>query len=252
MQMLLLLFLLFTSPVHAQETSSGIAISLPIAGTGIANGSVISSTTTGYELTKSSADPNIYGVVTDNPAVSFQQKVLQPGMYQVITNGKTYVRVSGKNGNIKQGDYLTSSDVPGTALRTDATGFVVGTALEAKDFSTPDTVELVLTAVSPRYNTNVSTSAKGVNLLSNFKSAASSPFLTPLTSMRYLLAVIVTAVAFGGSFLYFGRFGRTGIEALGRNPLAAKMITIGVIANIILTVIILGSGLFLAYLILVL
>ncbi len=252
MPAILILLLFFAVPVFAQGTSSGIAISLPVAGTNIVNGSVISSTATGYALTTTAFDPNTYGVVTDTPAVSFRDKTSGTGMYAVITNGKTAVRVSGKNGGIKPGDFLASSDIPGVAVKTEGTGFVIGTALETVTFTQSGDIKLVLTSISPRYNTNVSAGGRGINLLKNVKSAASSPFLTPLTSMRYLLAVIVTAIAFGGSFWYFGRFAKTGIEALGRNPLAAKIIAAGVALNTLLTVAILAGGLFLAYLILVL
>ena len=242
----------FITPVSAQETISGVAISLPIRGT-IEDGSVISSTVTGYALTAIAYDPNTYGVVTTNPAASFQQTTPAPGSYAVMTDGIAYVRVSGVNGNIKLNDFITSSSIAGTAMKADTTGFVIGTALEAKEFATPQTIALVLTSIAPHYNTAVTTGGgKGVDLLKNLKSAASSPFLTPLTSLRYILAVVVTAISFAGSFWFFGRFGKTGIEALGRNPLAAKSIAIGVVFNIILNIVILASGLFLAYLILVL
>ncbi len=95
-------------------------------------------------------------------------------------------------------------------------------------------------------------SNKGINLLSNFKSAASSPFLSPLTSLRYLLAVVVTATAFGLGFLYFGRIAAHGVEALGRNPLASKIIIAGIVFNAVMTAVIVVGGLFLAYLILIL
>lgn len=239
------------SLVSAQEVSSGIAISVPIVDTEAANGSIVSSTSNGYVLAKEPYDPAMYGVIAVNPAVSFETATASAHMFPVITNGKVYVLVSSVNGPIKKGDFITSSKLKGIGQKGDSSGFVLGTALE--DYQSADQkAGLILVAVTPKYNTAVSTSGRGINLLANVKSAASSPFLTPLTSLRYLLAVMVTAVSFFGSFWYFGRFGKTGIEALGRNPLAARTITLGIIFNLALTVAVLLVGLFLAYLILVL
>jgi hypothetical protein len=70
--------------------------------------------------------------------------------------------------------------------------------------------------------------------------------------MRYLAAVLTTAVAFALGFFFFGRHGKAGIEALGRNPLAARTIGIGMAINIFLTVVVMGVGLLIAYMILVL
>ncbi len=233
----------------AQEISSGIAIAIPIMDAQVVDGSIISATDKGYVLSNEPYDPTIYGVVTEKPAVSFELATASANMYPVITSGKVFVRVAG--GQIKKGDFVTSSKTPGVGQKGDSSGYILGTALEDWQGDQQKT-GLILVAVAPKYNTAVSSSGRGINLLTNVKSAASSPFLTPLTSLRYLLAVVVTAVSFFGSFWYFGRFGKTGIEALGRNPLAAKTITMGIIFNLLLTVVILLAGLFLAYLILVL
>ena len=240
--------------VRAQSVSSGIAINLPVAGTGIESGTIISATKDGYVLTKEPYDPAIFGVVTLTPAVSFEASGAA-GLYPVITNGKVYVRVSASGGAIKTGDFLTASKTPGVGQKAEGTGFILGTALEGWECSEKlkdqSCLGLILVSVSPRYNTAVS-GGRGVNLFTNIRSAASSPFLSPLTSLRYLLAVTVTAVSFAMGFWYFGRFGKTGIEALGRNPLAARTISLGIAVNLLLTVVIVGGGLFLAYLVLVL
>ncbi len=236
--------------VFAQEVSSGIAISIPISGQNIINGSIISATNNGYVLTKEAYDPAIFGVVSTRPAVSFEA-TSSASTYPVITNGKVYVRVSGINGEIKKGDFVTSSRTFGVGEKVTATGFILGTALESYTPANSKEIGMILVSVNPRYNTAVE-SGQGVNLLLDFKSAVSSPFLSPLTSLRYLLAVLVTAVAFAAGFWYFGRFGKAGIEALGRNPLAAKTITLGIVFNLLLTIVIMFAGLLLAYLILVL
>ena len=232
--------------VEAQSTSTGVANYVKMQGE-TPDGSILISTEAGYELAKVAYDPSIYGVVVDNPAVSFQNESTE-GLVAVVTNGRARVRVSTSAGNISEGDYITSSTTPGVGQKGDQNGFILGRALMSYSGEGEGKIEVML---NPKYNSAVSGS-KGINLFKGIKSAASSPFLSPLTSMRYLLAVIVTAMAFGGGFMYFGKFGKTGIEALGRNPLAAKTIYAGIGFNVLLTITIVGAGLFLAYLILVL
>lgn len=250
-----LLFLLFfwqPDYVFAQEKiSSGIAFSLPITGENIQNGDIISSAPDGYILSRTAYDPTIYGVVATSPAISFET-LSSPSSYPVISLGKVYVRVSAKNGNIEEGDMITSSETPGVGQKATADGFMVGKALESYESEDQNAVKAILVNVKPSYNVAVATAGRGVNLLKSIKMAASSPFLSPLTSLRYLLAVLVSTICFAGGFWYYGRFAKTGIESLGRNPLAAKTISLGIVFNVILTTLVIGGGLFLSYLILVL
>jgi len=246
-----LVFLVLGEKVFAEEVSSGIALSLPVKGEKIQSGDLVAATAQGYVLCNTPYDPTLYGVVSDKPAVSFEATTAA-GLYSVISSGKVYVRVSAINGNIVKGDFLTCSKIPGVAQKADEAGFVLGTALAGYEEAEKQKIGKILVAVNPRFNTAVSAQRRGVNLLKNIKIAASSPFLTPLTSLRYLLAVSVTAVSFSLGFGHFGRIAKTGIEALGRNPLAARTITGGIIFNILMTILIMVFGLFLAYLILVL
>lgn len=250
---LALIFLLLVGKSSAcaeEKVSSGVAISVAILDEKVENGAIVSSSPKGYVLSSIPYDPAVYGVVSLKPAVAFE-KTSDPKSYPVITNGKVYVRVTTTSGSIAKDDMLTSSKKPGVGQKAVENGFVIGTALEGYESSDPGAIGEILVALKPQYNVPVG-GGKGINLLKNVKSAASSPFLSPLTSLRYLLAVVVTACAFGMGFLYYGRITKTGIEALGRNPLAAKTISAGIIFNVILTAVIILAGLFLAYLILIL
>lgn len=232
------------------KKSSGVAISLPILDSlNAQDGDIISATDKGYVLSAFPYDPSICGVLSSRPSVSFESTV-SAGMKPVVANGKVFVRIISANGSIKTGDFITSSKIPGVGQRADTSGFIVGVALSDYESQDPETVGKVLVSVDPRYSAGVNTSGKGINLFKNLRSAVSSPFLSPLTSLRYLLAVVITAMSFGLSFMYFGKFGKTGIEALGRNPLAAKIISLGIAFNVLLTAAIMITGLFLAYLVL--
>lgn len=242
----------FISPIvfSQDKISSGFATSLPVMSI-VNDGDIIVSTDKGYATATIPYDPNVYGVVAIKPAILFESQETEAHI-PVISSGKAYVRVSSSNGSVDIGDFVTSSLTAGVGQKATGQGFVVGLALEEYSSVDKTAIGKILISVRPGYNTGVSSRGHGVNLFTNIKSAASSPFLSPLTSLRYLMAVLITAVSFVMGFLYFGRFSKTGIEALGRNPLASKTITLGILFNVGLMVAIVFAGLFLAYLILVL
>ncbi len=96
----------------------------------------------------------------------------------------------------------------------------------------------------------IATSSRN-NLIESLRQALLAPTLTPLASLRYLLAILIAVSAFVLGFVYFGRVARQGVESLGRNPLASRTIQLNVIINLILTVVIMAGGLILAYVILI-
>lgn len=249
----ILLLLCIASPVFAQNVSSGVAIYIPVVNKNPPNGSIISASSTGYALSAIEYDPTIYGVVALNPAASFENAKSKDTI-PVITTGKVYTRVTTGNGPIKKGDYITTSTTAGAGQKATNPGFVLGNSLQ--DYTTSDAkkVGIILILLNPHYNPNYNTfgSTSKNNLLINIKSAASAPFLSPLTSLRYILAVVVTAMSFGLGFLYFGKIAKEGIDALARNPLGASHIYAAIAYNTLLTFLISGAGIFLSYLILVL
>src|SRR5579862_6039221 len=105
---MLLCLLTFTTRVHAQNIlSNGTAIGIPISGK-VDNGDIITSTPNGYKLSNSPYDPQIFGVVSLNPAVYLKNSTAKNDI-PVISQGQVLIRVSNKNGNITSGDYVTSS-----------------------------------------------------------------------------------------------------------------------------------------------
>lgn len=247
------LFFSFSQPVRAEYISSGVALSVPVTGTNISNGSLVSASSTGFNLSQIEYDPAFYGVVTTESAVTFETvATTSSNLYPVVTNGTVRILVTTKNGNIHVGDNITTSTTPGVGEKADYEGYIVGSALESYENTNTTEEHLITVSLAPRYSQGSGSGVKGINLITNFKKAAGSPFLSPLTSLRYLLAVLVTASAFGFGFFYFGRSGKSGIEALGRNPLASKTIGVGMIFNFLMIAVIIGAGLLISYLILVL
>lgn len=251
---LLFLFLSasYVPQVYAQEVSSlGIANFINITEASAKDGDIVSSTDKGYHLSNIEYDAAMYGVITKNPAISFgTEKNGKP----VVASGKAYVNVSSANGAIKPKDFITSSQNPGVGQKANKSGFVLGTALDSYNAADKKAVGKILVLINPRYNSPQEEAAGAArsNLINTVKNAAVATSLSPLASLRYLLAAVIVVVAFFVGFVYFGRVAQSGVEALGRNPLAGKFIQASVVINMLLTVGVMAVGLGLAYLILIL
>lgn len=242
------LFLLLLSKT-VFSNSYDFAVSVPIVDPNVEEGSLISYVDGEYVLSLEAYDDNLFGIVSHNPALYLEDQNLDS--YVLVGNkGDMDVRVSTKSGAIKKGDYLTSSEIPGVAQLADKSGRVVGVALE--DYDTEDPNEIGLITANIDIKSHLKQESLTENLLTVISDGLSSAFLTPLASLRYIMALIVTAITFAIAFLSFSRLTSRGVEALGRNPLAGSSIRSVIIFNFILTFIIIASGLAIAYLILVL
>ncbi len=237
------------SKVHAQIDSSAVALVVPVEKT-LVEGTIICLNQKAYKACDVGFDAGMYGVITSTPAASISSETLAANTQLAVDHGKTLVRVSTQNGKIQAGDLITSSSTPGVGQRANQNGYVLGIALEAYDAPDPKSVGTIVVSVNVAQTTSF-TDVKN-NLLYVLKQALQSPTLTPLASLRYVLAFSIALVAFVLGFMYFGRVTKAGVEAIGRNPLAGRMIEVTVVFHIALTVVIVLSGLGIAYLILVL
>jgi F0F1-type ATP synthase membrane subunit c/vacuolar-type H+-ATPase subunit K len=202
-----------------------------------------------YKLSVVSYDSALFGVVTEDPALAMEDIALENRSF-VVSGGEAFVKVSAINGDIAKGDFITSSEIPGVAQKADMSGQVIGVALQDYSAESVDIVDDILVQLDIR--AKMIESNVRVNLIEALRSGSQAPFMTPLTSLRYILAALVTAGSFVIGFSSFGKTSRGGVEALGRNPLAHKTIQRSIVFNLILTAVIMFAGLTLAYLILVL
>lgn len=239
------------TPTPTPEFGMGTAEAVEIIDDNIQNGHIISFAEGGYTLSKRAYDPTVFGIVTTNPAITLD--IIPPDLenvHFVLTSGRTQVRVSSSNGNITTGDLITASDIPGIGMKATSDGYIVGTALEDYSNDNPDQTGLILVSLDFAFNANVS--GLRSNLLENLDLALQAPFLTPTSALRYILAGLILLIAFAVGIGYFGRTTQSGVEALGRNPLAGRAILISVIMNMILALVTIAAGIGVGYLILVL
>lgn len=241
-------FVCFPATVEAQKTSIGVAVSLQVPGD-VNDGDILCASEQGNVPCDVAYDPRMFGVISLNPAVALANNDLQNGK-PVVSSGKAYVRVSTVNGAINVGDYITASSKAGIGMKATKSGYALGNALEAYTDSNTDNTGIILVSLSIK-PTILTTAALG-NLLDLIKQGLDAAFLSPLSSLRYILAAVVVASSFILGFIYFGKVAKSGVEAIGRNPLAGSTIQLSVFMNILLMIMIVGIGLGIAYLILIL
>ncbi len=81
------------------------------------------------EKTNKEYDPQMMGVVSTNPAIVLGDKN-QDNLRAIGLSGRVPVKVTTQNGPITVGDYLTSSNIPGVAMKAIKSGRVIGLAME--------------------------------------------------------------------------------------------------------------------------
>lgn len=234
--------------VHAQQFSTGIARYANVEGRVVQNGDLITSTATGFALAQSPYDPKVAGVIVDNPAIYFQSTEDEGKKYTYLSEGDVLVRVTTANGPIRRGDVLSTSEKPGVAMKATKSGYIVGTAQQDYTASSPDEIGRIRMTFGVRYV--AAREGLSSSLLDIFNLSALATYEQPLTVFKYVLAGIVAVISLSFGFLYFGRIAAMGIEALGRNPLASRMIQLGIFLNVLLTAMIIGGGIFISVLIL--
>src|SRR3989338_6521903 len=246
----LILISFFGRKIHGLETTLGVATSVPIKETNVNDGSIVSTSAQGFILTKKPYDITIAGVVTLNAAISIEaiNQTDKIKYYHIVSSGTAKVLVSTINGSIKTGDSLTSSPIPGAGMKATKSGFIIGTAQE--NFTSTDSNQLkpIKAVLIMRYSAPRATMQRNLFDVANLSAIAWTE--DPLTVFRYLMAAFVIILSFFLGFFVFGRTAARGVEALGRNPLAARAIQLGIALNVLITVAIIAAGILVAILIL--
>jgi hypothetical protein len=215
------------------------------------NGDIVCNTKTGAVQCIKPFDPTMIGVLVVNPAVSLEKTdSSEPNTKLVLSMGKAYVRVERVEGGLKKGDMITSSEKAGLGKKVSQSGYVLGTVLEDVQFDSTDQEKLVLISLSirPAYFP----ASNKANVIQLVREGVEGVYSSPLSALRFMLAAATTLLSVILGFLYFGRVARSGVEAIGRNPLAGKMIQMSVLFNVILTIGIMATGVTISYFILVL
>lgn len=183
----------------------------------------------------------------------------------VATTGTYNVLVSNQNGEIKKGDFITISSLAGIGMRANGDQLLVlGKALQSFD-GTTNVSGTARVATTTGGTTNVSLGLISVDIgishnpLMPGATASVPGFLgktaqnivnKPVSTSRLYISLVVLllTVVIVGTFMYGGV--RSGVTAIGRNPLAKSSITKGLLQVTLVGLIIFVMGLFAVYLIL--
>lgn len=239
------------SPAPRQEVNGaatlGVAHMVEVAKKDVPDGSILSSGSKGAVQTIVPYDSQILGVVSRDAAIIFNTAAAQ-NVVPVISTGTVYVLVNSSEGNIKKGDLLTSSTTPGVAVKATKEGFVLGSAMEDYVNSDKKKVDKIAANLDLHYFNSKPTFPG--TLSDVFKLVLLPTKEGPNPVFKYVMAALVVLGSMILAFLSFGRAAAKGVEALGRNPAASRIIHLGIIFNVTIVIAIALAGLVVAFLIL--
>jgi F0F1-type ATP synthase membrane subunit c/vacuolar-type H+-ATPase subunit K len=237
----------FTIDANPQEYPEGSIVSTKVP-TGRGTATTVAEENSTYKLSNEYHSSHVIGVVTEQPGISLEGKDFTNLVYLMDT-GNLLVRVSGKNGTISRGEYITSSETPGVGMKATESGFAIGRALADVSFQKEDAENLVLVNLNIGY-ANIPTTYRR-NLLNMLKEGISSPVMYPLDALRYFLAAALVTICVIAGMFSFSKIASNSVQAIGRNPNAQKQIRGQTRHSFLLTLIVIVVGLAIAYVILV-
>src|SRR4030042_1063313 len=220
------------------NSSSGIAANIPVDDNLARPGDIISKTDEGTVRSSSEYDKNLFGVVVENPSGSVNK--IGPNTRPVVSYGEVFVNVSDKKGSIKRGDFVTSSGSAGVGQKAIDSGFVLGKALENLNGSSGQIrvfVNIQYRQLEGRPTFN--------RLLTLLTTSLEKPENFPVF-LRYLFALLVGGGTFFMGFFSFVRSLRSGVESIGRNPMAKTSIQLALILNLLGIFVLTAAGVSLA------
>lgn len=239
---LVLLFLILNSqiliPAHAQVSVGGIANNLTVSDSKVKPGDIVVQTEKGIVRSTVPFDNRMIGVVVQFPVMSSGLK--SDKTKSIMSSGRAMVNVTATQGEILEGDSITSSDKPGVGQKADIQGYILGKALasyknKSKDGQIPVLINMGSSASGP--NVAGALGALMGSLSVGFQNTQNFPIV-----LRYILAFLISLITLVISSTTFVRFMRHGLEAIGRNPLAKKSIISGMILNGVITAVLTIAG----------
>ncbi len=237
-----LVVLFFPSIARAQDFSGGqIATNLEVSDSDATSGDILS-ITSDDNLVRSNTeyDQNLFGVVVDDPSIvlNLETSSTKP----VLSEGEAQVKVSTANGSIAVGDLITSSSEAGVGQKAVKEGMVIGKALASFSGSDTGTVPILLNI---QYQSQLASGGDLGELWDKIL-ALTSAGLQESDSfqllLRYLFALILGLLSFSFGFYFAAKSIRTGLVAIGRNPLAKDTIQSGMFFNLFTVIVLSMSG----------
>lgn len=210
--------------------------------------------------------PDMLGVVvaSSDAPVSLSNPNADSQVF-VATYGQYDVLVSTQNGPIKEGDFITISSLAGVGMKADSVQeLVIGKALG--NFNGRNDMESKVTLKTNHGEKEVNLGRVSVEvsvahnpLYSKDDDTGVPQFLSkavdivtdrPVSAFRIYaaLAIVIVSIIIAGTIIFTGV--KTGMIAIGRNPLAKKSINRGLLQVTLMALIVFVIGIFAVYLLL--
>lgn len=255
-EMLLCGILLFLLPLCAfAQTGS----TLPIATTRVVPGAedqggqtvIYIESADAYAIATTADDARIYGVTAVRPALVL---ATASGTIPVVTSGVTAVRVSAEGGRIMRGDLLTTSQVPGAAMRASGTDrSVFAIALESFGSATSAATGTIAASVDAEQAKLLLESRDANAKQHEASTSSSSPKnAAVIPYVRAAIAACIVLLGLAFILLSFRSAIGKGITSIGRNPRARLSILALSIGNILFALLLCAVVIFIAIGVLVL
>lgn len=259
----ILLALFVPATATAQQGDSGaIAQGFQIEGSSsdFVGGALVSTKSTNprvVQLATNATANRLAGVVSEQPLVALSgggSKV------QVVISGTTNVLVSDINGIVKAGDKITASPVQGVGMLAGSGSQVVGTAQATFDAGSAS-AQTITDAKGKQRTIHINRLSLQINV-SYYQSPSSGlipPFVQGLANniagrsvslVRIAICAILLLLACIGTAAVLYTSIRSGLISIGRNPLAARAIRLGLLQIGIAVVLTLALTLLGSYIIL--
>ena len=149
----------------------------------------------------------LLGIVSTNPGLTLnsgaQTDADHPNVYPLALQGRVPVKVSSINGQIQAGDDLTSSPIPGVAMKATEPGQIIGKALESYNNTDPNAVGKIMVFVNLSYqadpttitlNGDLAAASQSGELQNDSQNSDQSPNNNELTDIADKIQVGITQV----------------------------------------------------------
>ncbi len=225
-----------------------------------------------YRASRSFSDESMFGVIVDNPVLYMESETsLKDGARPVVRYGETVVNVSTLGGSIDVGDIITTSPIPGIAQKAenkDASyilGFALGPIVLNGNSGTYDGNEIDFGTVPIALRIGPYITKGGAEFVTYGKELGSGFFsnnnmntstnneraVNIFKVFKYLLATIIAVTSIVVSIGHFGATFKESVVSVGRNPLARSQIRSILLWNMLWMIIIGGSGIAVAVMIII-
>lgn len=233
------------SPVQAQTPPSDVAALFPLQDSEAEDGDILFYTDQGIIRANIAYSNKIFGVLQDQPLIVYRD--IETNGKPVVRSGVTKVNVIDANGQIKAGDYITSSTTAGKGQKTAISGYALGVALA--DMNGPS--DKIPVAIRIEY-VELTNTRSVLRLFDYLNIAAFASSQDPEKASQFIKFSVAGLMVIGSlifSFLVFARSITKSIEAIGRNPLAKNAIQLSIIINAGLAIATIVISLIIAYII---